>query len=221
MSKSCSFKRFPSHPHINMRSACGTLLLKSVELATYLYPFLTYCYLGLDVSLQTLFDRPTFYNQCELWRSRSHIDGEMEDVYDGKMWQKFMVYEGEPFLAESGNLGLILNFDFFQPFDHLTYSLGAIYMSVLNLPRDSRHKQENTILVGLLPGPHEPKRDINTFLQPLVADFIKLWRGVDIRIASLNCTKKIRCALMCVSCDIPAGRKICGFLVDSLGILLD
>ncbi len=61
----------------------------------------------------------------------------MEDVYDGKMWQKFMVYEGEPFLAESGNLGLILNFDFFQPFDHLTYSLGAIYMSVLNLPRDS------------------------------------------------------------------------------------
>ncbi len=73
----------------------------------------------------------------------------MEDVYDGKMWQKFMVYEGEPFLAESGNLGLILNLDFFQPFDHLTYSLGAMYM---NLPRDSR---ENTILVGLIPGPHE------------------------------------------------------------------
>ncbi len=38
---------------------------------------------------------------------------------------------------------------------------------------------------------------------------------MDIRIASLNCTKKIRCALMCVSCDIPAGRKICGFLGHS------
>ena len=52
----------------------------------------------------------------------------------------------KPFLCEPGNLGLILNFDFFQPFDHLTYSLGAIYMSVLNLPRDKRYKQENTVL---------------------------------------------------------------------------
>ena len=31
-------------------------------------------------------------------------------------------------------------------------------------------------------------------------------------IPSINCRKKIRCALMCVSCDLPAGRKLCGFL---------
>ena len=57
--------------------------------------------------------------------------------------------------------------NFFQPFDHLTYSLGAIYMCVLNLPRESRYK---VILVG-----HEPKR---TFLRPLVNDLCKLWAGV-------------------------------------------
>ena len=28
----------------------------------------------------------------------------------------------------------------------------------------------------------------------------------------MNCKKKIRCALMCVACDLPAGRKVCGFL---------
>ena len=28
----------------------------------------------------------------------------------------------------------------------------------------------------------------------------------------LKSVKKIRCALMCVVCDIPAGQKICGFL---------
>lgn len=220
-SKMCSFKRFPLHPHVGMRGECGTLLLKSVELAskkTYLYPFLTYCYLGVDVSLQSLFNRPAFYDQCEMWRLRSPKEGEMEDIYDGRMWKKFMVHESEPFLAEPGNLGLILNFDFFQPFEHLTYSLGVLYMSVLNLPRDIRHKQENTILVGLIPGPHEPKHDINTFLKPLVADLLKLWCGVEMRIASTNYTKKIRCALMCVSCDIPAGRKICGFLGHSARI---
>ena len=88
-------------------------------------------------------------------------------------------------------------------------------MSILNLPRESRFKQENTILVGLIPGPHEPSRDINTFLRPLVDDLLKLWEGVDMRIASINCTKKICCALMCVSCDLPAGRKLCGFLGHS------
>lgn len=217
-SKMCSFRRYPLHPHMRMRSPCGTLLLKSVELAsrkTYLYPFLMYCYLGLDVSLQSMFGRPNFFNDCEKWRSMPHSNGKLQDVYDGKMWQKFMCYEGKPFLSESGNLGLILNFDFFQPYEHLSYSLGAIYMSVLNLPRESRFKQENTILVGLIPGPQEPSHNINSFLKPLVDDLIKFWSGVELSIASLNCTRKIHCALMIVSCDLPAGRKICGFLGHS------
>ena len=105
--------------------------------------------------------------------------GHLYDVYDGQMWQKFLCYNGKPFLSEPGYLGLILNLDFFQPYEHLSYSLGAIYMSILNLPRESRFKQENTSLVGLIPGPHEPSRDINTFLKPLVGDLIKLWNGVD------------------------------------------
>lgn len=112
------------------------------------------------------------------------------------------------FSLSQQNLGLILNFDFFQPFEHLSYSLGAIYMSVLNLPRECRFKQENTILVGLIPGPHEPSHDINTFLKPLVDDLLKFWCGVQMRIASTNSTKMIKCALMCVSCDLPAGRKM-------------
>ena len=96
-SKKCSFQRFPSHPHASMRAPCGTLLLKSVELATkksFLYPFMTYCYLGLNVSSQSLFNRPTFY---ERWRSRRVNQGEMHDVYDGRMWHKFLSYDGNPF----------------------------------------------------------------------------------------------------------------------------
>ena len=97
---------------------------------------LTYCYLGLHISLQTLFHRPQFYAECERWRSRSNIDGKLSDIFDGKLWKSFTCYQNEPFLSEPGNLGLILNFDFFQPYLHTTYSLGAIYMSVLNLPRE-------------------------------------------------------------------------------------
>ena len=54
-SKLCTFQQFPMHPHVRMRKQCGTILLKTVEYAsgvTYVYPRLTYCYLGLKVSMQ-------------------------------------------------------------------------------------------------------------------------------------------------------------------------
>ena len=35
------------------------------------------------------------------------------------------------------------------------------------------------------------------------------------RVASIKCVKKVHRALMCVACDLPAGRKICGFLGHS------
>ena len=72
-SKTYQYVAFPLHPHLHMRSPYGTLLLKTVELAvgcTYFYPFLTYCYVNIDISLQYFLDRPDFYNQCEHWRSR-------------------------------------------------------------------------------------------------------------------------------------------------------
>ena len=93
-----------------------------------------------------------------------------------------------------------MNFDFFQPYGHVQYSLGAIY--VLNLPREERYKQENAILVGL---PTEPN-NLNSFIKPLV-DLLKLWDGVQFSVASLSCVKKIRGALVCVACDLLAGQK--------------
>lgn len=34
------------------------------------------------------------------------------------------------------------------------------------------------ILAGIIPGLHEPSLDINSFLEPLVVDLSKLWRGI-------------------------------------------
>ena len=34
-------------------------------------------------------------------------------------------------------------------------------------------------------------------------------------IALSNCRKVIRCAVLCVACDLPVGRKLCGFLGHS------
>ena len=133
-------------------------------------PYLTYCYLGLKLSVENLLMQPHFFPNGELWRSRKIDEGTMRDVYDGQIWSDFQFYDNEPFLSEPGNYGLMLNMDFFQPYKHVQYSLGAIYITVLNLPRTLRNKAHNVILVGLIPGPHEPKHDINSFLTPLVSD---------------------------------------------------
>ncbi len=56
-------------------------------------------------------------------------------------------------------------------------------MTVLNIPREKRlYKPENTILVGPIPEPHEPKLNINSFQNPLVCELLKIWEGIDMSI---------------------------------------
>ena len=133
--------------------------------------------------------------------------------YDGKIWQDFQNYEGKPFLSQPFcyQYGLMLNIDWFRPCKHTEYSIGAIYLTVMNLPRFVRFKQENVLLIGIIPGPKEPKHDINCYLAPLVEELKLLWSGTDMRIHPKTTTVHVQCALLCVACDIPAARKVCGF----------
>ena len=68
----------------------------------------------------------------------------MRDMYDGTIWSIFQSVNGQPFLSEPGNYALMPNIDFFQPYKHVQYSLGAVYPTVLNIPRAVRNKT-NTV----------------------------------------------------------------------------
>ena len=70
-----------------------------------------------------------------------------------------------------------MNVDWFQPFKHTSYSVGAIYVVILNLPRAERFKEENVLLLGLMPGPKEPKLNLNTYLRPIVDYLLSLADG--------------------------------------------
>ena len=50
---------------------------------------MTYCYFGLECSLQSLLLIPGLALVCEQWRSRCITEGVMEDVYDGNIWKEF------------------------------------------------------------------------------------------------------------------------------------
>ena len=87
-------------------------------------------------------------------------------------------------------------------------SVGAIYITILNLPRFLRYKREIIILVGLIPGPHEPKNDINSFLKPLVDELQDFWAGISLIVYNQDemTVEIVKSAILCVTCDIPAGR---------------
>lgn len=89
---------------------------------------------------------------------------------------------GEAFLAVPRNYAFMLNVDWFQPFKHSLYRASALYMVLMNLPRSERFKPENVLLLGILPGPHEPKLTINSYLEPLVAELNLSWKdGITVR----------------------------------------
>ena len=51
---------------------------------------------------------------------------------------------------------------------------------------------------------------MNSFLEPLVKDLLKLWNGVEMTAADGN--KTVRAALLCTASDVPATRKLSGFV---------
>ena len=119
-----------------------------------------------------------------------------------------------PFLEKDHTYAFMINMDWFQP---LTYSVGAMYLSVFNLPRTKRYKLHNICLIGIIPGPREPEITVNSYLKPLVQDLLEFWEGKQVRVNSGSHVERslLRCAIICCSCDLPAGRKLCGFLGHS------
>lgn len=215
-SATCTNILFPNHTQIARRRPCGELLLKVVKLSDgskCLYPFKTYCYKSIEQSLEQLLRVPDFQRKCEKWRERRQDMGIMTDVFDGKIWKEFHLSDKNNFLKSEKNYGIMLNLDWFQPYEHVRYSVGVMYAVVLNLPREERFKLKNVILLGIIPdiGGEPP---VQSFVAPLVDELKVAWeRGFELcsyESPEIKLTYKF--ALMCVGCDIPATRKLCGFL---------
>lgn len=121
--------------------------------------------------------------------------------HDGKVCKEFQFVGGESFLAgtETLALGLMIKVDWFLRYKYTT--VAVVYLTVMNLP---------VILVGILPGPSEPKHSINAYIEPLVEELEDLWHGItfEVQYASSVLSNVVRCALLCASWDLPAGRKL-------------
>ena len=214
--KACNYTPYRNHPIASQRGPCGQNLLMELILQnkreTKLYPYKTYCYYPLYKSLPQILQQRNYLELCEKWRDCTVPEGMQCDIYDGRVWKHFLNYNGQPFLSEPHNLALMLNCDWFQPYKHTQYSVGVLYLTILNLPRSIRFKPENVLITGILPGPSEPKQHgMNCYLRPLVKELNSLWSdGISIETDSGSVL--VHAALIATVCDIPATSKLGGFL---------
>lgn len=138
VSKTCSFIEFPNHSQRHRRSPCGALLMKQIKYGSTikLLPKKTFLYNSVITALKTILLRPGILKQCNDWRRFVATDGVLNDVVDGRIWKEFRFVSNRPFLDAPNNLGIPLNIDWFNPYQHAQYSIGAICLTILNLPRE-------------------------------------------------------------------------------------
>ena len=209
--KRCQHIPFPNHPQAAFRKRCDQFLLKTYKgrKNTVFQPFKVYCCQSIIYSLSKLLSCSNFLVRCEDWRNRVLPSTVLADVYDGRIWKEFVNFRGRPFFSEPYCLAFSLNVDWFQLFKHVTDSVGAIYITILNLPRYLCYRPENIILCGVILGPKE-----DVYLQPIVQELLLLWESVMMDIKSYG-SIKIRGALLCITSDLPATIKVCGFASHS------
>ncbi|GBC36556.2 uncharacterized protein LOC110040724 [Rhizophagus irregularis DAOM 181602=DAOM 197198] len=215
----CTYVDFPDHPMANQRKKCNATLAKKVPVTngTIYRPSLTFPTVSLKHQLQLMYNRKGFEKLCRKWADRNDSQF-LNDIYDGKIWKTFQDHrQNIPFFRKDvsdRHLGIMLNIDWFQPFDNSTYSIGALYGVICNLPRNERFKPSNILTMALIPGPNEPSlHQLNHYIAPIIDQLIELWNGIELSKTYESSTgKSIRAAVICCSCDIPAARKLCGHI---------
>lgn len=114
---------------------------------------------------------------------------------------------GHRFFSDKRDIALGLAVDGFAPFRNRKQTCWVIILFNYNLPPDVRFHKDNIICVGVIPGPRQMK-DIDSFLYPLVDEFLKLARGVpafDVR----ECASfRLHAYLILAFGDIPAVAKL-------------
>jgi len=213
ISKYCSKVEFPLHQQARFRRPCNTKLMKTVISMngnkSYLYPYKVYSCRSIQKSLEQMLCRPGFIDLLEKPKNLN-MSG-MTDMYDGRI--SFLDSNGANYFDNKRNLGVLSNVDWFNPFKRTEYSMGVLYLVIVNLPRAHRFKWENVIVLGVIPGPKEPSKTINSFLRHHVEELLNFWEGVVLSENGNPCLYKM--ALLGCSNDIPATRKCCGFMAHN------
>ncbi|KAJ7051311.1 hypothetical protein C8F01DRAFT_1222141 [Mycena amicta] len=146
------------------------------------------------------------------WRA---IQGGLERRRNGKWEVKDVDVKNlnQRFVAFPNGLVAQINVDWFQAVDGACHSTGAMYMTICNNPRGIRYLLEETALIAVFPGPHEPTIDqYRNVMELIVARFKRLYNGQIFRVFGQDEPEIVHVQIGTDISDLPASRRTSGLL---------
>ncbi|KAG6428069.1 hypothetical protein SASPL_112318 [Salvia splendens] len=140
-------------------------------------------------------------------------DGYMRHPADSPAWSTFDSLHPD-FAEESRNVRLGLASDGINPFKNMSvsHSTWPVILFPYNLPPWMCMKESSFMLSLLIPGPSAPGKNIDIYLQPLIADLKDLWEvGVETYDTSKMQNFQLRASLLWTISDFPGYAYLSGW----------
>jgi hypothetical protein len=140
-------------------------------------------------------------------------DGISRHPADSEEWKEFDVQHPR-FALEPHNVRLGLATDGFNPFGNMnnSYSMWPIILIPYNLPPWLVMKEPFFMLSLLIPGPHQPRNEIDVYMRPLVDELKELWQdGALTYDASSGMKFQMHAALLWTIHDYPGFGNVSGW----------
>jgi hypothetical protein len=140
-------------------------------------------YIPITPRLKQLFLSEEIAKQMR-WHHEGKHESEDPDIMshpaDSEAWQTLDRFDPE-FARDPRSVRLGLSTNGFHPHstDSHPYSCWPIFVMPYNLPPDKCLKEGFIFLALVIPGPKEPKKQMNIFLEPLFEELKNLWSRVD------------------------------------------
>jgi hypothetical protein len=135
------------------------------------------------------------------WHKEGKRDSEDPDIMlhppDIQAWRAVNHFDPE-FARDPRSVCLGLSTDGFQLHSEASnpYSCWPIFVMPYNLPPNKCPKQGFLFLALVIPGPKEPRKQMNIFLRSLMEEMKELWQGVDAYDSHLKCRFNLRAAYL-------------------------
>ncbi|QRV82351.1 Transposase family Tnp2 protein [Ceratobasidium sp. AG-Ba] len=145
----------------------------------------TFLYIPLIPRLVNMYRDPSTARILGYRAEREPGPDTISDIFDGTHYNKLcgrrVSVRGQPldhnFFSSPTDIALGLSTDGFGPFHKDRQTCWPLLVFNYNLPPAIRHRLENLLCLGVVPGPCSPK-EIDTFLAPLIDELEELARGV-------------------------------------------
>ncbi|KAG8898610.1 hypothetical protein FRB99_007328 [Tulasnella sp. 403] len=179
-------------------------------------------YQSIKSWLAKLLCRPRIEDMIEQTTNGIATPPTATDIWHGTFVNTFnrmgeSFWHGSPEMNE-GRLLFALAIDWFAAHNsgpaRKTWSVGAMFLVCLNLPKNIRFKPENVCLLGIIPGPSKPTpTQLHYFLDIVTTELLEFWTtGVwYTKTWKYPLGRLIRAALGPVICDLDASRGVAGF----------